>query len=112
MMYVLAFVGGVMFGVILVALVSGGRKLEEEPKFETIRIRPEYHRIKTITAFQIMDKEDPYHNSDFKNEVKRRLLSELIEYADKNGAVTYIEEPFHEHRIVRIEARLMVGVKE
>ena len=113
MMYVLAFVGGVMFGIVLMCVVSGGRKSEEKPTFKPICIRQESHRIETIKALQIMDMENPYHNSDyFKNEIKRRLLSELIECADKAGAVTYIETQFHETGIVRVEAQLMVGVKE
>lgn len=112
MMYVLAFVGGVLFGIVLMCVVSGGRKSEEKPAFEPICIRQESRRVETIKAFHIMDMENPYHNSDFKNIIKRRLLTELIDYADKIGAVTYIETQFHENRIVRIEAQLMVGVKE
>lgn len=113
MIYVGVFILGVVLGIVLMCVVSGGRKSEVKPKFEPICVRTEYRRIETIKAFQIMDMENPYHNSDyFKNEIKRRLLSELIESADKAGAVTYIETQFHESRIVRIEARLMVGVKE
>lgn len=113
MIYVGVFFLGVVFGIVLVALVSGGRKSEEKPTFEPICIRQESLRIETIKAFHIIDMENPYHNFDFfKNEIKQHLLSELIEYADKAGAVTYIETPFYEIRRVRIEAQLMVGVKE
>lgn len=111
MIYVGVFFLGVVFGIVLMCVVSGGRKPEEEPKFEPICIRQESYRIETIKALQIIDKEDPYHNSDFKNEIKQRLLSELIECADKAGAVTYIATPFHENHTVRIEAQLSVGVK-
>lgn len=113
MIYVGVFFLGVVFGVLLLALVSGNKNKKGEDAFEQINVRAKTRRIETIKAFQIMDMENPYHNSDFfKNEIKRRLLSELIESADKAGAVTYIETQFHESRIVRIEARLMVGVKE
>lgn len=110
MIYVGVFFLGVAFGIVLMFIVRS-RKSEEKPTFEPICIKQENRRIETIKAVRVMDMEDPYHNSDFKNEIKRRLLSELIEYADKIGAVTYITTQFHESRIVRIEAQLMVGVK-
>jgi len=112
MIYVGVFFLGVVFGIVLMCVVSEGRKSEEKPTLEPIYIRQESHRIETIKAFQIIDKEDPCHGPVPEGAIKSRLLTELIDYADRIGAVTYIETPFHENRIVHIEAQLMVGMKE
>lgn len=114
MIYVGVFFLGGVFGIVLMYIVSGCRKSEEKPTFEPICIRQENLKIETIKAVQIINKEAPYPNQALWEQIKFRVLTDLIDYADKIGAITYEtyeDDSFLDNRRTRIEAQLMVGVK-